>query len=130
MTRTEENDSVMSTIINMLPDEASKEEADSIHLGMIMCVLADISKSLAMITDQMTGNVSKESEKTIEESENSEDLTYFLDCLESRVWELGVDTGNANPLDPDVAYKKGKIDAYNSVLCALGRKDGTEEADE
>ena len=40
-----------------------------------------------------------------------------------------MDTGNANPLDPAVAYKKGKIDAYNSVLCAL-RKDGTEEADE
>ena len=129
MTRTKENDHVMSTIMDMLPEQASKEEADSIHLGMIMCVLADISKSLAMITDQMTGNVRKESEKTIEESENSEDLTFFLDCLESRVWELGVDTGNADPLDPAVAYKKGKIDAYNSVLCAL-RKDGTEEADE
>lgn len=129
MTRTEENDSVMDQIVGMLPEEVSKEEVDSIHLGMIMCVLADISKSLAMITDQMKGNVIKESEKTIEESENSEDLTYFLDCLESRVWELGVDTGNANPLDPNVAYKKGKIDAYNSVLCAL-RKDGTEEAEE
>ena len=128
MTRTEDNASVMSTIINMLPDEASKEEADSIHLGMIMCVLADISKSLAMITDQMTGNVSKESKKTIEESENSEDLTFFLACLASRVWELRVDTENADPLDPAVSYKKGKIDAYNSVLCAL-RKDRTEEAD-
>jgi len=101
MTRTEENESVMD----------------------------QLSKSLAMITDQMTGNVSKESKKTIEESENSEDLTYFLDALESRVWELGVDTKNADPHDPAVAYKKGKIDAYNSVLCAL-RKDGTEEADE
>lgn len=123
MTRTEDNGNVMSTIINMLPEEASKEEVDSINLGMIMCVLADISKSLAMITDQLTP---KDTEPQTDMKDN---LEYLCECLESRVWELGVDANNGNPLDPSIAYKKGKIDAYNSVLCAL-RKDGTEENEE
>ena len=123
MTRTEENDSVMSTIINMLPDETSKEEADSIHLGMIMCILADISKSLAMITDQLTPK------DTEPQTDMKDDLEYLCDCLESIIWELEVDTNSENPLDPSVAYKKGKKDAYSSILCAL-RKDGTEENEE
>ena len=123
MTRTIENDYVMNTIMDMLPEQATKEESDSIHLGMIMCILADISKSLAMITDQLTPK------DTEPQTDMKDDLEYLCDCLESRVWELGVDANNGNPLDPSIAYKKGKIDAYNSVLCAL-RKDGTEENEE
>ena len=53
---------------------------------------------------------------------NQDDLEFLIDCLESRVWELGVDTKNGNPLDPSIAYKKGKIDARKIYISSVGRE--------
>lgn len=113
MSRNEENERILGVLMEALPEEVDDLTLDSIHLGMIMGILADISKSLAIICDKM--------------SENRGDVDFMCEALESRIWELGEELKDADAFNPTTAYNQGKKDAFSSVLCALRGKEEESE---